>query len=131
MIHSIESARLSAQPTYRRGGGGGLTHRLGLLFTYDCMRSFLETRDFWFYFFNVEYPPSILPPGMADNLEVYREAILINDHLLLLKTCALTDASPWVKVIYAAIVFELKLDLESCTSRNSHFFYEIFKVYIY
>lgn len=85
------------------------------------MRLFLETRDFWLYFFNVDYPPSILPPGMADNLEVFREAILINDPLLLLKTCALTDASTWVKVIYADIVYELKLALESCTSRNSHF----------
>lgn len=98
MIHSIESARLSAQPAYWRGRGG-VDAQLGLLFIYDCMRLFLETRDFWFYFFNVDYPPSILPPGMADNLEVFREAILINDPLLLLKTCALTDASTWVSHI--------------------------------
>ncbi len=43
---------------------------------------------------------------------------MLNAQLFLLKTLALTAAPPWVKVIYAEIVYELNFDLESCTSQE-------------
>lgn len=80
---------------------------------------FFETRYCLFLFFIADYPPLIIPPGTAENLEAYRVALLLNmlnAQLFLLKTLALTAAPPWVKVIHAEI--ELNFDLDSCTSQE-------------
>lgn len=64
-----------------------------------------------------DYPPLTIPPGTADNLEAYRAAFLLKAQFLL-KIFALTYIPPWIKVIYAEIVYELNFDLESCTSQE-------------